>query len=152
MSSFPLNFRQDELTVQVPTTLPPQAVTLSQEAWPPPELPPVPPICVPLEIPLMPDGVSECMLHAPMVANDIAITRRADWTFIVRLLRREERLSLEREMVKQDRCAASWEALPNLLNILPKSAEAVSSERRISLAQPALATTCRTRQRRCSPE
>ena len=38
-SRSPLTFRHDDVTVQVPTTLPPQAVTLGQDAPPPPPLP-----------------------------------------------------------------------------------------------------------------
>ena len=39
-SSAPATFRHDDVTVQVPTTLPPQGVTLEQDA--PPPLPPGP--------------------------------------------------------------------------------------------------------------
>jgi len=72
-----LKFRHDELTFQVPTTSPPQAVTLGQDDPPPP--PPVP--AVPLELPPVPDGLLEVELHAPEIIpamSAIAIPRTAD--------------------------------------------------------------------------
>jgi len=104
-SSSPVTFRHDDVTVQVPTTLPPQGVTLSQDALPPPlpelppvstppellelppvstppellELPPVPTPPPPLELPPVPDGLSSSELHAPEITpNATAAARTAD--------------------------------------------------------------------------
>lgn len=57
MSRFPLNFRHDGVTVQVPTTSPPQGVTLAvalQDDPPLPGLPPVPTAPPLLELPPVP--------------------------------------------------------------------------------------------------
>jgi hypothetical protein len=71
-----LKFRHDELTFQVPTTSPPQAVTLGQDDPPPP--PPVP-VVPPLELPPAPDGLLDVGLHAAeIIPNAIAIPRTAD--------------------------------------------------------------------------
>jgi hypothetical protein len=77
--------RHDELTAQVPTTLPPQAVTAGHDDPPPP--PPVPVIPPLLEVPPAPDGVPVLEAQAPeKIAAAIAIARAADCTFIERLL------------------------------------------------------------------
>jgi len=71
-----LNVTHDELTFQVPTTLPPQAVTLGQDAPPPVplelppvlvELPPVPVFPPVLELPPVPDEPIELELQAPKI-------------------------------------------------------------------------------------
>jgi hypothetical protein len=100
--------RHDDWTVQVPGTLPPQAVTLEQEPPVPPledpllEAPtpplvepalvePAPPMSPLEELPSVLDGLFERKLHAPEITTDavatdaVAITRAADWTFIERL-------------------------------------------------------------------
>src|SRR5450432_3879700 len=91
---FPLTLRQDAMTFQVPTTLPPQPVTFEQDAPAPPvplELPPVPnapalelpavPTAPPLPLlPPLPDDRPE---HATaIIPSAIAIAKAADWTFI----------------------------------------------------------------------
>ena len=85
-SAFPLTLRQDDVTFQVATALPPQAVPLEHDPAPPPplEVPPAPPDPL-LEVPPVPDGVLDVGLHAPeIIANAIANTRAADCTFIER--------------------------------------------------------------------
>jgi len=86
-----VSVRQDELTVQVPTTLPPQAVPFEQEDPPPVplEAPPVPVVPPVLELPPVPDEPRELELQAPeIIANARVIVRKADWTFIEGLLPR----------------------------------------------------------------
>ena len=88
MSTSPLNFKHDELTVQLPTALPPQGVTFEQDASFPPELPPlpVPPPAPPVvEIPLVPEGLFELVLQAPKPSSVTVIASAADWTFISNL-------------------------------------------------------------------
>jgi hypothetical protein len=94
MSTFELDtVRHDDITVQVPTTLPPQADPLAEHAAdvPPVPLPVVPPVvpAVPAaELPPVPVGPSELDVHAPKITpNAIAIARTAaDWPFIEALL------------------------------------------------------------------
>src|ERR1043165_7923460 len=87
MSSFELlNFRHDDITVHVPTTLPPQGVPFWQEGPPVPAAPVVPaaPIApdVPLpELPPTPDGEASNELHPAAVAHASADARTADRTF-----------------------------------------------------------------------
>jgi hypothetical protein len=81
MSRFPPSVRHEDITVQVPTTLPPQGDTLEQDpvpAAPPAPLPGFPPA---------PDGLLDPELQAPeIIPNATAVARNADWTFIERLL------------------------------------------------------------------
>jgi hypothetical protein len=71
------NFKHDDVTFQVPTTLPPQAVTLGQEV-PEPPVPVVP--ALPLgELPPMPVGFPNPALHATeIIPKAAAIARAAD--------------------------------------------------------------------------
>ena len=70
-----LNVKQDELTVHVPTTLPPQAATFGHPP-PAPVLPAAP--AVPLELPAAPVRF-EPLPHAPeSIPAAIAIVRNAD--------------------------------------------------------------------------
>jgi hypothetical protein len=63
-SSVPLTVRQDEVTVQVPTTLPPQAVTFEQDAPAPPDAEIPPPAAPPLpSLPPVPDVVPDPEPH-----------------------------------------------------------------------------------------
>jgi hypothetical protein len=88
-SRFPLNFRHEDVTVQVPTTSPPQAVTSEHAPPPPPD---------PLLVPPAPVGPPEVGVQAPEinpnvpnVPNASAIARRADWTFIERAPSKEKK-------------------------------------------------------------
>jgi len=75
-STLPFTVRHEDITFQVPTTLPPQAVTSAHDPPVPPPAPVVPP---PLELPPVPDGVLVVGLHAPEnTPNAIAIARAAD--------------------------------------------------------------------------
>src|SRR5262245_59283303 len=82
MSSAPLSETHDDVTFQVPTTSPPQAVPLGQDG--PPPVPPLPPP----ELPPVPDGlVPEPELHAPkMIPAASAVARTRNCTFIESLL------------------------------------------------------------------
>jgi hypothetical protein len=83
-----LNVTHDELTFQVPTTLPPQAVTLGQDAPPPVplevppvpvELPPAPVVPPVLELPPVPDEPIELELQAPkIIAIASVVAGKAD--------------------------------------------------------------------------
>jgi hypothetical protein len=85
MSRAPLKLRHDEVTFQVPTTLPPQADPFGQDGPPVPAVPVVPAVPL-LELPPVP-VVFPVGLQAPeIIANAIAIARAADWTFIEGLL------------------------------------------------------------------
>src|SRR4029079_17213803 len=82
-STSPDTFRHDDITVQVPTTLPPQTATLVQVP-PPVELPPVP--LLP-ELPPVPDEEPELALHAAdTMPSATAMATTADWIFIGLLL------------------------------------------------------------------
>jgi hypothetical protein len=98
--------RHDELTVQVPTTLPPQAATLVQDPelppvalppepfdpplWPLPPEPVEPPLCAPPEpvepplCPLPPEPVwsPDWAQLAEMIPKASANAKRGDWAFI----------------------------------------------------------------------
>ena len=86
-SRVPLTVRHDDATVQVPTTLPPQAVTSGQDAPPPPapvapvpELPPVP--GVPPEPELhpseeMPAAIANASAAVPSFIRTIGVVRIA---------------------------------------------------------------------------
>jgi hypothetical protein len=83
MSRAPLKFTHDDVTFQVPTTLPPQGDPFGQDG------PPVPadPVVPPPELPPVPVWLFPVELQAPeIIANAIAIARVADWTFIEGLL------------------------------------------------------------------
>jgi hypothetical protein len=82
MSRFELlNVRHDDITVHVPTTLPPQGVPFEQEAPPIPAAPVVPDAPLP-ELPPTPDGELLNELHpAAIVASASADARAADRTF-----------------------------------------------------------------------
>lgn len=83
-SKSPVTFRQEEVTVQVPTMLPPQGVMSAQEspAALGPEVPPVFPPPLP-EPPPVPDEPFEWTLHAHgIIANVSIIVGTADWAFI----------------------------------------------------------------------
>jgi hypothetical protein len=97
MSTLPVTVKQDDATVQVPTTFPPQGVTL--EHAPLPEFPPVPvavalpelpPVAVAVALPELPpvaDPLSEWMVHAPgSMPNASTIATRTDAIFIERFL------------------------------------------------------------------
>ena len=77
----PLTFRQDDATVQVPTTLPPQAVTLGQGAPPPPLFPAAPVVAAPPELPPAPGDPPPSGLH-PAENIPIAIASAAARTFM----------------------------------------------------------------------
>jgi len=79
-----LNVRQDDVTFQVPTTLPPQAVPFGQDPPDPPAVPVLPATPVPAgPPPPVPDGPEFAELQAPeMLPNATAITRAADCSFI----------------------------------------------------------------------
>jgi hypothetical protein len=94
-SSVPVRFRHDDLTVQVPTTLPPHAVTLGQDpplplpeappepgAPPEPRAPPEPPDAPPepdgADVPPEPDGVAVELQEANPSPATAADTRTAD--------------------------------------------------------------------------
>ena len=96
-SACPEMFRHADATVQVPTTLPPQPVTLEHDAPPPVpavlEPPPVPtepavlefpPVPVPpLLVPPAPCGLSDFEPHPPEIRpNASAVTRADDCIFI----------------------------------------------------------------------
>jgi hypothetical protein len=84
-STFPLNFRQDELTLHVPNTLPPHGVPPGHDppAPPLPDEPPPVPTAAPPPVPPVPDGVSEPPEHAPeIIPNAIAMARPAGRIFI----------------------------------------------------------------------
>jgi len=78
MLRLPLTVKHDDVTVQVPTALPPQGDTSGQDFAPPVpllELPPAP-------FPPVPDEF-ELMVHAPeIIPNNIAVARAADCAFI----------------------------------------------------------------------
>jgi hypothetical protein len=82
-ATLPFTVRQDDATVHVPTTSPPQDVP----SWQVGPVPPVP-VVPPLELPPVPGWpVPVVELHAiesKPAASKIA--READWTFILRLL------------------------------------------------------------------
>jgi hypothetical protein len=86
MSRFVLRkSRHDELTFQVPTTSPPQAVIPGQVGAPPPPVP-----AVPLELPPVPDGLGEVAVHAPEIIPAMsAVVRAAERSFINGLLQGE---------------------------------------------------------------
>jgi hypothetical protein len=73
-----LKVKHDELTFHVPTTLPPQAATFEHADPPPvPVLPDAP--APPLELPPVPEGLTEPPEHAPAsIPAAIAIVRNAD--------------------------------------------------------------------------
>jgi hypothetical protein len=79
-----LSVRQDELTVQVPTTLPPQAVPFGHETPLPPVplppapvlLPPVPVVPPVLELPPVPEPVMPLELQAPVIIAKAAVIAR----------------------------------------------------------------------------
>jgi len=74
-----LNLRQLDITFQVPTTVPPHAVTFGQvPPVPVPEVPPDPAVPV-LVVPPVPVGFSEETVHpAESVPNAMASVRTAD--------------------------------------------------------------------------
>jgi hypothetical protein len=79
-STLPFTVRQDEVTVQVPTTLPPQGDTLWQV-----DVPPLPPVPGPLVL---------GELHAAeTIAAPMATARKTDSTFIGRLLANWKKLA-----------------------------------------------------------
>jgi hypothetical protein len=72
-SRLPVTFRHDDVTVQVPTTMPPQGVTLGQD-------PPAPPLP---DFAPVPDEPPRLELHPPRITpKAIAIARAADWTLV----------------------------------------------------------------------
>jgi len=74
MSRAPLKFRQDDVTFQVPTTLPPHGAPFGQDGPPVPAVPVDP--AVPLLEPPVPDRVPVVGLHAPeIIPIAIAIAR-----------------------------------------------------------------------------
>jgi hypothetical protein len=83
ISSCPVTFRQDEVTVQVPTTSPPQGTTLVQEAPPAPPLglppvPTVPPLAFVPPVPFAPPrpasgGVPACQVQPAESHEDPAM-------------------------------------------------------------------------------
>ena len=82
-SRLPLTFRQDDVTVQVPTRFPPQAVTFGQEVPPPPvpEIPPeltAPPVP---GVPPVPDRAfpPELQPHEISAGPAAASARRTKW-------------------------------------------------------------------------
>jgi len=78
MSRAPLKFRHEDVTFQVPTTEPPQAVPFGQDGPPVPAVPVVPAVPL-LELPAVPVGLLPVGLQAPdTVANAIAIARAAN--------------------------------------------------------------------------
>jgi hypothetical protein len=104
MSRFPLNFKHDGVTVQVPTTSPPHGVTLvaSEQAEPPPPAPPLP------EAPPVPDEVPE-LPHAPeSIPNAITVAITGDWNFIERLLPKGKQLPLRGGARGTTRLALLW--------------------------------------------
>ena len=81
MFRFPLTFRHDAVTFQVPTTLPPQPVTFEQA-----ELPPVP------AVPPLPVELLKLGEHAlEMVPAASAMARAAARIFIETFLSRQRR-------------------------------------------------------------
>jgi hypothetical protein len=98
-SRLPLILRHDEVTFQVPTKLPPQAVTFEQVApIPPPPKLTFAPACSPLPALLTPDapplprapplpvGLAEPLLHAAEITPAVTTVARAmDRNFIARL-------------------------------------------------------------------
>jgi hypothetical protein len=99
-STLPFTVKHDDITVQVPTTLPPQAVTFWQDEPPPVpplDVPPVPGPVPPLELPPVPEGAPEVAVHAPEIVPAVnAIARAADLTFMEMLLTKWVLLSLVR--------------------------------------------------------
>jgi hypothetical protein len=69
-STVPLSLRQGDITVHVPTTSPPQAVTLVEQDDPPPPLPPVP------------DGLPDEVQPPEVIPAAIVIARTAERRFI----------------------------------------------------------------------
>jgi hypothetical protein len=99
MSTLPSMFKQDDVAFQVPTTMPPQGVTLEHEAVAEPPVPVPTPAVVPVElpavalvppvpvldVPAVPAGGSEDTLHAPEIkpsAVTVAMPRTAVSIFI----------------------------------------------------------------------
>jgi hypothetical protein len=99
MSTLPSMFKQDDVAFQVPTTMPPQGVTLEHEAVAEPPVPVPTPAVVPVElpavavvppvpvldVPAVPPGGSEDTLHAPEIkpsAVTVAMPRTAVSIFI----------------------------------------------------------------------
>jgi hypothetical protein len=78
-ATLPFTVRHDDITVQVPTTLPPQGDTFEQDG----PLPPAP-VVPPLELPPAPDWLPGLLeAHAPpIIMSAVATNRTADWTFI----------------------------------------------------------------------
>jgi hypothetical protein len=117
-SRLPLTWRHDDVTFQVPTTLPPQLVTLEHDAPAPPaptpfelppvpdtpvlpglvpELPPVPTVSVP-PLPVEPNTPLELEEHAPEITPTAsAIARAADRIFIEQFLSGEGSRRSKRE-------------------------------------------------------
>jgi hypothetical protein len=91
-ATVPFTVRHDDITVHVPTTLPPQAVTFEQDN----PLPPAP-VVPPLELPPAPGWLPGLLeAHAPpMIMSAVAIARAADWSFIEGLLPKGDLLPAE---------------------------------------------------------
>jgi len=82
MSRAPLKFRHDDVTFQVPTTLPPQGDPFGHDGPPVPAVP-VDPVVPAPEVPALPVGVVPVELHAPaIIANARAVVRTAGRTVV----------------------------------------------------------------------
>jgi hypothetical protein len=78
-SCSPVTFKHDDVTFQVPTTLPPQGATFEHEAAPPPA--PVFPV-----LPPVPDwGLVVVLQAAQSNPNVVSRARTADWTLVERI-------------------------------------------------------------------
>jgi hypothetical protein len=97
-STVPPRARHEDITLHVPTTLPPQAVTFEQAPPPPPpdppaELPPVPTV-PPLELPPAPDWPELVLEQAkPKIESAAAIARSEVPCVMTILLGRSDRFS-----------------------------------------------------------
>jgi hypothetical protein len=92
MSRAPLKFRQDDVTFQVPTTLPPHGAPFGQDGPPVPAVP-VDPAVPLLELPPVPVRLPVELQAPEITANPIVRARAADWTFIEGLLTKGNFLS-----------------------------------------------------------
>jgi len=77
MSRAPLIARHDDITFQVPTTLPPHGDPFGQDGPPVPAVPVVPAVPLPV-LPPPPDGVVPVELQAPEISANATIARAAD--------------------------------------------------------------------------
>src|SRR6185436_19144299 len=75
VSSAPLNVTHDDVTFQVPTTLPPQGDPFGQDGPPVPALPPAPLVPAPL-LPAAPERLPPPGVHAPAIATTASAVAR----------------------------------------------------------------------------